>query len=105
MKVTDDNMKEAMKKKLMINQNKGFHITFKNGWTVSVQFGWGSYCENYNNDIKEIRDYGKFPYASDDAEVWVFNRKTDQKYPKDPLSYQSPEQILAFVNKISRRKK
>jgi hypothetical protein len=26
----------------------GFHMTFKNGWTVSVQFGEGNYCENRN---------------------------------------------------------
>jgi hypothetical protein len=25
---------------------KGFHMTFDNGWTVSVQWGSGNYCEN-----------------------------------------------------------
>jgi len=27
------------------NQNKGFTMTFKNGITISVQFGTGNYCE------------------------------------------------------------
>jgi hypothetical protein len=27
------------------NQNKGFTMTFKNGITISVQFGAGNYCE------------------------------------------------------------
>lgn len=30
-----------------ITGGKGFHITFENGWTVSVQFGLGNYCDNY----------------------------------------------------------
>ena len=34
-----------------ITDNKGFHITFRNGVTVSVQFGGGSYCQNYNDNI------------------------------------------------------
>ena len=28
--------------------NKGFHMTFANGVTVSVQFGKGNYCGNRN---------------------------------------------------------
>jgi hypothetical protein len=29
-----------------ITDGKGFQMTFDNGWTVSVQFGYGNYCEN-----------------------------------------------------------
>ena len=29
-----------------ISSGKGFQMTFENGWTVSVQFGNGNYCEN-----------------------------------------------------------
>lgn len=31
-----------------ITGGSGFHITFENGWTVSVQFGPGTYADNYN---------------------------------------------------------
>lgn len=31
-----------------ITGNKGFQITFENGNTISVQFGRGNYCSNYN---------------------------------------------------------
>ena len=31
-----------------ICDGKGFRITFENGWTISVQFGPGNYCDNYN---------------------------------------------------------
>jgi len=35
-----------------ISQGKGFQLTFKNGWTVSVQFGTGNYCERQNYQAK-----------------------------------------------------
>lgn len=31
-----------------ITGGKGFQLTFPNGWTASVQWGAGNYCENYN---------------------------------------------------------
>ena len=29
-----------------ITSGKGFHMTFENGYTISVQFGSGNYCDN-----------------------------------------------------------
>lgn len=29
-----------------ITMHKGFHITFANGYTASVQWGYGNYCDN-----------------------------------------------------------
>lgn len=26
--------------------SRGFHMKFANGYTVSVQWGWGNYCDN-----------------------------------------------------------
>ena len=34
-----------------ITDKKGFHITFENGWTVSVQFGPANYCDHYGRRI------------------------------------------------------
>lgn len=31
-----------------IIKGKGFHMTFANGWTASVQWGAGNYCPNYH---------------------------------------------------------
>ena len=41
---------------LRINDNKGFQITFDNGYTVSVQFGPGNYGSNRELDPM-TRDY------------------------------------------------
>jgi hypothetical protein len=32
-----------------ITSNKGFQMTFENGCTISVQFGYGNYCDNRNH--------------------------------------------------------
>lgn len=39
-----------------ITGGKGFHITFENGWTVSVQWGPGNYCDNHYSDFHNIID-------------------------------------------------
>lgn len=52
---------------LEITQSKGIHITFENGYQVSVQFGYGNYCENRNN--REIQGEDA---KSKDAEIAIF---------------------------------
>ena len=34
---------------ITINEQKGFTLTFNNGWTISVQIGHMNYCANKNN--------------------------------------------------------
>ena len=90
------------RKGFAICHNKGFHVTFENGWTVSVQFGWGNYCDNHDNSVEEMREFGKNPYSSDTAEVWAWN--DEKHYLEDPLGYQTPKEVLKFMNKISKKK-
>ena len=94
---------ELKKLKFIITHNKGFHIKFKNGWKVSVQFGWGNYCDDYNAPINEIKLMNKFSYGGTTAEVWSWNEDSDKCYPKNPLGYQTPEQVLEFMNKVRRK--
>jgi len=38
---------------------KGFQLTFENGRTLSVMFGYGNYCENRHNiALRAFEDYG-----------------------------------------------
>lgn len=40
-----------------ITHRRGFHMTFANGYTVSVQFGFGQYCEARNTpNANESKD-------------------------------------------------
>lgn len=52
-----------------ITAQKGFHMTFANGNTISVQWGKGNYCNNYNLESK----WGDPVPASSNAEVLAWN--------------------------------
>ena len=55
-------------KAFRITDKKGFQMTFANGYTVSVQFGAGNYCDNRN-------DFGcsEVECASNNAEVAIWD--------------------------------
>ena len=56
-----------------ITGGKGFHITFDNGWTVSVQFGPGNYCDNYDeNDHEKAGAQGS---TTAECAVWGPDKK------------------------------
>lgn len=93
-------------KKLKITENKGFHITFENDLTASVQWGLGNYCDNHFNYALDFS--GKTPAESNDAEVAVFNAggdfmDLDQFLPEELRSsdvvagYLTPDQIADFL--------
>ena len=85
-----------------ITSGKGFHITFENGYTVSVQFGPGSYCENRNLDYI---DFNRKPRNSicespdaevavwDDKGAWVTQRAWDSVH-KEALN----DQVVGHLN-------
>lgn len=50
---------------------RGTHFTFKNGYTVSVQWGAANYCGNYNPS-SPMADYEDCR-TSPDAEIAVFD--------------------------------
>ena len=54
-------------------ENKGFHITFQNGVTISVQFGPYAYCERRTAGRfqPEETPKGKERWESSDAEVAI----------------------------------
>lgn len=63
-----------------ITAGKGFHVTFPNGLTVSVQWGYGNYCDNRDHEGARVRhDYMTMQaemgaLGSETAEVLVFDR-------------------------------
>jgi hypothetical protein len=53
-----------------IEDGKGFHITFENGYTVSVQFGPGNYCDHRNKDFDKSAECGKAGSRTAECAVW-----------------------------------
>ena len=60
--------------KFVATQNKGFGMTFKNGFTISVQWGTFNYCEkkNLGADIEE--EIKTRRWESSNAEIAVFGK-------------------------------
>ncbi len=83
-----------------ITGGKGFHLTFPNGVTVSVQFGPDNYCDNYDKDILDwSMSKGKGTIESNTAEVAMWNKKEtwiSNEYPgdhDDVIGYQDFEEV------------
>jgi hypothetical protein len=85
--------------------SNGFRVTFANGWTVSVQFGAGNYCDHY-----DVQDYDKTLPKSKTAEIAIIHDDgtwysfVDKRPDVGPDAgthvegWQTPEQVLAFMN-------
>lgn len=90
-----------------ITGHKGFHITFANGVTVSVQFGGGNYGDNYDRALigteqdKRVLESGRAEVA-----VWKGDGKktewiTKQWKPGDGhnvLGWQTADDVLRLLN-------
>lgn len=85
-----------------ITLGRGFHVGFVNGWTVSVQFGPGNYCEHYDRDIgHDDATCGK--EGSFDAETACWGPSGGLVVVPwcdgDTVQWrQSPEQVLRLLN-------
>ena len=86
-----------------ITGGRGFHFTFPNGITVSVQFGGGNYCEHYDDDILEwAQSKGKGTIESHDAEVAIWKKGGEwitHEYNGDDqvIGYQSFEEVWKIL--------
>jgi hypothetical protein len=92
-----------------ITGGRGFHITFENGYTVSVQFGLGNYCDNYGDIFSiGVEDFSKVSEAmgkkgSKNAECAVWKRKGSliehPLFDNDSVGgYMTPAQVLELLN-------
>ena len=82
-----------------ITHGKGFHITFENGWTISVQFGFGNYCAN--RDMSPSMEKELRVLECSNAEVWAW--KEEEHKPENPEGWLNPKEVLAFINEVANR--
>ena len=62
-----------MRPKFVATQNKGFGITFDNGFTISVQWGTENYCEKKHTTIHPTNPMERKLWDSLSAEIAVFD--------------------------------
>ena len=87
-----------------ICQGKGFHIRFENGYTVSVQFGPGNYCENrYTRIGDEDEQAGR--KGSINAECALIDPAGELVYRDEwggeVSAYSTPAEVLALMNEAA----
>jgi hypothetical protein len=76
---------------------RGFHITFENGWTISVQWGAGTYSDNHDAFLADA----KVQDTVAEAEVAFID-------PQDAIvgevhAYCSPAKVLALMTEAASR--
>jgi hypothetical protein len=83
--------------------NKGFHMTFKNGWSISVQWGKGNYCEHgyvgeWGGEMK------KEIHHSPDCEIMIWDKdEKPHNFGYDEVKgYCTPEEVADWIYKVSR---
>ena len=83
-----------------ITGKKGFHITFENGFTVSVQFGPGNYCDNYDMEIgRDEERAGKEGSYTAECAVWGSDGEMIDRWDGNTVSNRSTaEEVLALLN-------
>ena len=85
-----------------ITGGKGFHITFENGYTVSVQFGPGNYCDNYKVKIgRDEKAAGEGGSRNAECAVWASDGDLIKykKWGGDTVSNRStPGEVLELLN-------
>ena len=85
-----------------ITHHRGFQIKFENGWTVSVQFGGGMYCQNYDLPIGSEEKTQML--ESEDAEIAAFGNDghlLELSNGDSVKGHVGPNELLKFMNEIA----
>lgn len=83
--------------------NKGFQMTFENGWTISVQFGFGNYCDNKNHpDGFELGRKNPVVESSDaEIAIWDKNNKLYNFGSDEIKGFCSSNEVSGWIQKVS----
>jgi len=81
---------------------KGFHLTFANRWTVSVQFGPGNYCDNYDLNIRtDDVKAGKDGSTTAEVACWSDNGELAYLGSDSVAGHQTPDQVARLIAVVS----
>ena len=92
-----------MRPKFVATQNKGFGITFQNGFTISVQWGTMNYCEKKNLGADGDEEMKTKRWESRTAEIAVFNDKGIVPVGEndDVIGWLTPNEVAIAIEIVS----
>ena len=89
----------------------GFHLTFDNNWTVSVQFSGGHYCDNYTESWNFAREQATkgASVRSSTAEIAVWSNRVGDSdltwLENDQVrGYTTANEVAQVIHKVSTAK-
>ena len=85
------------KAKFRSQERPGFQMTFDNGWTISVQWHTGAYCERKQVLVGYAED--KKPAESATAEIAMWDKHGNwYTFEHDTvLGYQTPDEVAEWI--------
>ena len=92
------------------NRGSGFHLTFDNNWTVSVQFSGGHYCDNRNQkwNFAQKQAAKGDSISSSDAEIAVWNNSPSMEMVwlenDNVRGWTSANEVAQVIHKVSTAK-
>ena len=85
-----------------ISPNTGFTMVFENGWTVSVQWGTGSYSHNQSLGLST---FGKVAPPSPTAEIAAWDSEghwyRGDDWTDDVSGHNQADDVAAFIAMIA----
>ena len=86
------------------NNNKGFSMVFENGWTISVQFGYGNYCQNNHHPNGFYFSKNQDVTTSEDAEIAIWDNEGNwYNFGLDTVKgYCSTNEVAEWIDKVSK---
>lgn len=94
-----------------ITQGKGFNMTFENGFTISVQWGYGNYCSNksFNQDYEAERKHSCFGAYTAEIVVWHKDRGRDFLQIEGncwghAIGHLTADEVASWITKVANAK-
>jgi len=88
-----------------ITSHKGFHLSFNNGWQVSVQFGPGNYCEQRNEHYDSPKGRDSWPSSDAEIAVWHTSNVEMVMLEHDTVrGWTSADEVAKVLHKVSTAK-
>lgn len=86
-----------------ITDGKGFHMKFANGWTASVQWGTGNYCDNRGMRYSPTANAEAGAKGSTTAEIaaWDAEGEWHTFGVEEVKGYVTPDEVVAFLNMVA----
>jgi hypothetical protein len=83
-----------------ISGNRGFQMTFENGYTVSVQFGTMNYCDNKDVGLSITSDINDPVPDCKNAETALINPDGEFVHylHKQVQGHMTPDKVLDLLN-------